>query len=83
MANHHNGKQKSHSEQPSVIVPVSDGSNDIADSHHHHQGSMDGQPLRKIEDILHIAELCIDLLQENQDFYAEVTSLVFLVLLTL
>ncbi|GAU94345.1 hypothetical protein RvY_06135-2 [Ramazzottius varieornatus] len=41
------------------------------DSHHHHQGSMDGQPLRKIEDILHIAELCIDLLQENQDFYAE------------
>ena len=37
-----------------------------------HQGSMDGQPMRKIEDILHIAELCIDLLQENEDFYSEV-----------
>ena len=33
----------------------------------------DGQPMRRIEDILHLAELCIDLLQQNDECYAEVS----------
>ncbi|OQV25878.1 Calcium-dependent secretion activator [Hypsibius exemplaris] len=33
-----------------------------------------GQPMRKIEDILHLAELCIDLLQQNDECYEEVLN---------
>lgn len=30
-------------------------------------------PAKKLEDLIHLAELCVDLLQQNEEHYAEVT----------
>ena len=30
-------------------------------------------PARKLEDLIRLAELCVDLLRQNEEFYAEVT----------
>lgn len=31
-------------------------------------------PQKKLEDLVHLAELCVDLLQQNEEHYAEVRS---------
>ena len=31
-------------------------------------------PARQLEDLIRLAELCVDLLRQNEEFYAEVTS---------
>lgn len=31
-------------------------------------------PMKKLEDLIHLAELCVDLLQQNEEHYAEVKS---------
>jgi hypothetical protein len=36
-------------------------------------------PSKKLEDLIHLAELCVDLLQQNEEHYAEVGLLQFLV----
>lgn len=33
-------------------------------------------PAKKLEDLIHLAELCVDLLQQNEEHYAEVISLI-------
>lgn len=30
-------------------------------------------PAKKLEDLIHLAELCVDLLQQNEEHYAEVS----------
>lgn len=35
-------------------------------------------PAKKLEDLIHLAELCVDLLQQNEEHYAEVCDDVFL-----
>lgn len=35
-------------------------------------------PAKKLEDLIHLAELCVDLLQQNEEHYAEV-NLKFLI----
>ena len=32
-------------------------------------------PSRKLEDLIRLAELCVDLLRQNEEFYAEVRKL--------
>lgn len=32
-------------------------------------------PAKKLEDLIHLAELCVDLLQQNEEHYAEVIQL--------
>ena len=32
-------------------------------------------PKQKLEDLIRLAELCVDLLRQNEEFYAEVTLL--------
>lgn len=34
-------------------------------------------PSKKLEDLIHLAELCVDLLQQNEEHYAEVRLLFF------
>lgn len=29
-------------------------------------------PAKKLEDLIHLAEICVDLLQQNEEHYAEV-----------
>ena len=29
--------------------------------------------MKKLEDLIHLAELCVDLLQQNEEHYAEVS----------
>lgn len=36
-------------------------------------------PAKKLEDLIHLAELCVDLLQQNEEHYAEVSFLKTLV----
>lgn len=36
-------------------------------------------PSKKLEDLIHLAELCVDLLQQNEEHYAEVGLVQFLV----
>lgn len=31
-------------------------------------------PMKKLEDLIHLAELCVDLLQQNEEHYAEVSG---------
>jgi hypothetical protein len=31
-------------------------------------------PSRRLEELIHLSELCVDLLQQNEDHYAEVKS---------
>lgn len=31
-------------------------------------------PAKKLEDLIHLAELCVDLLQQNEEHYAEVSN---------
>lgn len=31
-------------------------------------------PAKKLEDLIHLAELCVDLLQQNEEHYAEVIT---------
>ena len=33
-------------------------------------------PSRKLEDLIRLAELCVDLLRQNEEFYAEVIIIV-------
>lgn len=32
-------------------------------------------PSKKLDDLIHLAELCVDLLQQNEEHYAEVCRL--------
>ena len=34
-------------------------------------------PSKKLDDLIHLAELCVDLLQQNEEHYAEVCILSF------
>ncbi len=34
-------------------------------------------PMKKLEDLIHLAELCVDLLQQNEEHYAEVNLSMF------
>ena len=36
-------------------------------------------PRQKLEDLIRLAELCVDLLRQNEEFYAEVDYLNFLI----
>lgn len=36
-------------------------------------GEMTVPPSKKLEDLIHLAELCVDLLQQNEEHYAEVS----------
>lgn len=38
------------------------------------RGEMIVPPAKKLEDLIHLAELCVDLLQQNEEHYAEVNS---------
>lgn len=38
-------------------------------------GEMTVPPSKKLEDLIHLAELCVDLLQQNEEHYAEVSVL--------
>lgn len=38
-------------------------------------GEMIVPPSKKLEDLIHLAELCVDLLQQNEEHYAEVSYL--------
>lgn len=31
-------------------------------------------PAKKLEDLIHLTELCVDLLQQNEEHYAEVSA---------
>jgi len=33
--------------------------------------------MKKLEDLIHLAELCVDLLQQNEEHYAEVNLSMF------
>jgi hypothetical protein len=37
------------------------------------RGDMQVAPAKKLEDLIHLAELCVDLLQQNEEHYAEVS----------
>ncbi len=37
-------------------------------------------PKKKIEDLIHLAELCIDLLQQNEEHHSEVSNTIFIFL---
>lgn len=37
---------------------------------------------KKLEDLIHLAELCVDLLQQNEEHYAEVRNTVYILLLS-
>lgn len=37
------------------------------------RGEMMVPPAKKLEDLIHLAELCVDLLQQNEEHYAEVS----------
>ena len=37
-------------------------------------------PARKLEDLIRLAELCVDLLRQNEEFYAEVTTAKLIIL---
>jgi calcium-dependent secretion activator len=39
------------------------------------RGEMMVPPAKKLEDLIHLAELCVDLLQQNEEHYAEVSFL--------
>lgn len=34
-------------------------------------------PAKKLEDLIHLAELCVDLLQQNEEHYAEVSGVIY------
>lgn len=34
-------------------------------------------PAKKLEDLIHLAELCVDLLQQNEEHYAEVNFIFY------
>jgi MUN domain len=38
------------------------------------RGEMIVPPAKKLEDLIHLAELCVDLLQQNEEHYAEVST---------
>ena len=38
-------------------------------------GEVQVPPSRKLEDLIRLAELCVDLLRQNEEFYAEVSIL--------
>lgn len=38
------------------------------------RGEMMVPPAKKLEDLIHLAELCVDLLQQNEEHYAEVSG---------
>lgn len=38
------------------------------------RGEMMVPPAKKLEDLIHLAELCVDLLQQNEEHYAEVST---------
>lgn len=38
------------------------------------RGEMMVAPAKKLEDLIHLAELCVDLLQQNEEHYAEVSQ---------
>lgn len=45
------------------------------------QVGLDGEtvaPSRRLEELIHLAELCVDLLQQNEDHYAEVKGCIFI-----
>lgn len=35
-------------------------------------------PSKKLEDLIHLAELCVDLLQQNEEHYAEVIFFIYI-----
>ena len=39
-------------------------------------GTVAVPPARKLEDLIRLAELCVDLLRQNEEFYAEVMMIV-------
>ena len=39
-------------------------------------------PSRKLEDLIRLAELCVDLLRQNEEFYAEVIRNIFSIIIT-
>lgn len=34
-------------------------------------------PSKKLEDLIHLTELCVDLLQQNEEHYAEVSDFLY------
>lgn len=40
-------------------------------------------PSKKLDDLIHLAELCVDLLQQNEEHYAEVSMFYFNLILQL
>lgn len=38
------------------------------------RGDLCVPPAKKLEDLIHLAELCVDLLQQNEEHYAEVSG---------
>lgn len=38
------------------------------------RGEMIVPPAKKLEDLIHLTELCVDLLQQNEEHYAEVST---------
>lgn len=40
------------------------------------RGEINAPAAKKLEDLIHLAELCVDLLQQNEEHYAEVRKFV-------
>ena len=36
-------------------------------------GSAESEPKRKLDDLIHLAQLCIEVLQQNEEYHAEVS----------
>jgi hypothetical protein len=51
--------------------------NDVAEDF---SGDVSVSPAKKLEDLIHLAELCVDLLQHNDEYYAEVNMAPLIIL---
>lgn len=54
-----------------IFHPIDNGADDL-------RGEVIVPPSKKLEDLIHLTELCVDLLQQNEEHYAEVSDLIIL-----
>lgn len=50
-----------------IFDPADNGVDDL-------RGEVIVPPSKKLEDLIHLTELCVDLLQQNEEHYAEVSD---------
>lgn len=52
-----------------IFYPIGNCADDL-------RGEVIVPPSKKLEDLIHLTELCVDLLQQNEEHYAEVSDLI-------